>query len=94
MILADQGDGTTEALSAGTAALSDGTIVGTVEDVILDESTGEISEIVLRRGLLRHHDVRVSMAEVIRVDEAGVHLTLSAEDVQKRAEAKDEHGQS
>lgn len=66
-------------LDAGTDVIgSDGKKLGKVEDVTYTEH-GDITSFVVKAGFLFHHDVDIPAKWISSISDAGVHLTVTAD---------------
>lgn len=74
-------------ISHGTDVIDrEGEKLGIVEEVETNED-GEVVAIVVRAGLLFHHDIRVPIDWVSSITEEAVHLRLSADEVEALGQA-------
>lgn len=61
---------------------------GTLRYVVLDPATREVTDLVVEKGLLLKEDRVVSVADVSHVDEDGIYLILSSEELKQRRRFK------
>ena len=75
---------------AGTVGISEGMVVessdghhvGSVHSVLTNPGGTEVDGLVVREGMLFHHDVQFTMADVKSVDDAGVVLRATKDELE------------
>jgi uncharacterized protein YrrD len=60
--------------------------VGTVDRIVVDPTTKEIAKFIVGRGFLTRHDTIVDLEMIARVDDDGIHLDLSSDQVDQLPE--------
>ncbi|HEY9721767.1 MAG TPA: PRC-barrel domain-containing protein [Oscillatoriaceae cyanobacterium] len=71
-------------IAAGTSVECADGHCGRVERVVLDDQSHEIVGFVIRKGLIFTRDIQAPIDWVDHVDDAGVHLKLSRQEVEQR----------
>jgi len=68
---------------------SDGEKLGVVDSLVVEPDTGEITSIVVRKGLFFPTDKILPASSATRVDDEGVHVNLTKDDVDQLTEYMD-----
>ncbi len=68
---------------------SDGEKLGVVDSLVIDPDNGAISSVIVRKGLFFPTDKILPASSVTSVDDQGVHVNLSKDDVEQLTEYMD-----
>jgi uncharacterized protein YrrD len=64
-------------ISPGTDVKTrDGDKIGTVDDLVVDPKRGMVTEIIIKKGLINHTEIRIPTQFIEQIADDGVHVTL------------------
>lgn len=77
-------------IALGAAVVAEDGIAGRVEAVVVSPGTGEVTDLVIRKGLVLRRDVVVPIAAVVSADEHEVRVRLTIEELNGLPEFREE----
>jgi uncharacterized protein YrrD len=71
-------------ISPGTDVKTrDGDKIGTVDDLVVDPKRGKVTEIIIKKGLINHKEVRIPTQFIEQIADDGVHVALDKERIER-----------